>query len=59
MSNLSQAGEYEFDIDFRQNYWDAIERQQEEVHRVIEKVKLLEEHCLDLKRRTDLPLLVS
>ena len=65
LSRLSQAGRDEFDINFRQNYWDAIEQQQEgcmarltdDVHRLIEKVKLLEEHCPDLNIRTDLALL--
>ena len=66
LSRLSQGGQDEFDIDFRQNYWDAIKRQQEgcsmarltdDVHRLIEKVKLLEEHCPDLNICTDLALL--
>ena len=63
LSSMSQAGQDEFDVVFRQKYCEAIERQQEvfrvanlteDVRLLLQKVKLLEEHCPDLNKLPDL-----
>ena len=63
LSRISQAGQNDFDVHFGQNYWEATERQQEalctaklteDVSLLIQKFKLLEEHCPDLKKLPDL-----
>jgi hypothetical protein len=60
---MSQAGQDEFDVVFRQKYSEAIERQQMalcmanltgDVCLLLQKVKHLEEHCPDLNKLPDL-----
>ena len=63
LSRISQAGQNDFDVVFGQNYWEATEQPQEalstaklteDVSLLIQKFKLLEEHCPDLKKLPDL-----